>query len=341
MAPIADWRGLIGSYTYRSPGLRWPHCHNVERVLKAARSGKKICRRIQVRLEPCAGKVVVMEAQVQQDNVPMLMWGETVSDILILTRKGGSRELSGKLAGSTSESFLAHSPMQLKILAHSATTYSGLHCTLNTHIAVIVLFVSTIAYFVMVSNLVQSVVRAEFRTRGRATRSWCHRHARADGLASAGPRSFSLQVEVGRTSLPLVRLIAPLPEDVQVYACLSHRDLRTLPRLHPWTIESTVVAVTAGILSDLNNRRISQSPPPHLATAGWLEPHLEPPPLAWKPSCSAAITHLDQVTVGGGHRALFRNNSGLQLMCLVALNEIQYRPRIGYAAPSDMWPRSN
>jgi hypothetical protein len=41
--------------------------------------------------------VVVIEAQVQQDNVPMLMWGETVSDILILTRKGGSRELSGKL----------------------------------------------------------------------------------------------------------------------------------------------------------------------------------------------------------------------------------------------------
>jgi hypothetical protein len=56
---------------------------------------------------------------------------------------------------------------------------------------------------------------------------------------------FSLQVEVGRTSSPFVRLIAPLPEDVRVYACLPHHNLCVIPRIHHWTIESIVVAVTS------------------------------------------------------------------------------------------------
>jgi hypothetical protein len=57
-------------------------------------------------------------------------------------------------------------------------------------------------------------------------------------------RSFSLQVEVRLTSSPLVRLIAPLPEDVWVYACLRHYNLCAFPRIHHWTIRSVVVAVT-------------------------------------------------------------------------------------------------
>jgi hypothetical protein len=52
-------------------------------------------------------------------------------------------------------------------------------------------------------------------------------------------------VQVGRTSSPLVRLIAPLPEDIWVHALPSHCDLCAAPHVHHRTIGSVIVAVTA------------------------------------------------------------------------------------------------